>query len=113
MDSKSFRRQLRRNQTPAEATFWNLVRSHRLNGLRFRRQHTIDNYIVDFYCPELKLVIELDGSIHDNLGQSNYDYERDTKLRSMGYKVIRIENEAVLKNPEVVLLYLLDHIKQS
>ncbi|MGJ1198285.1 endonuclease domain-containing protein [Sphingobacterium spiritivorum] len=113
MDSKPFRRQLRRDQTPAESIFWNLVRSHRVNGLKFRRQHTIGNYIVDFYCPKLKLVIELDGSIHNNLGQANYDYERDSKLRTMGYKVIRIGNEAVLRNPEVVLVYLLDVVKNQ
>ncbi|MGJ1196772.1 endonuclease domain-containing protein [Sphingobacterium spiritivorum] len=90
-----------------------MVRSHRLNGLKFRRQHTIGHYIVDFYCPKLKLVVELDRSVHDNLGQANYDHEREIKLRSIGYKVIRIENEAVLKNPEVVLAYLLNFIKQT
>ncbi|MFN0254113.1 endonuclease domain-containing protein [Pedobacter ureilyticus] len=106
MDAKSFRKELRKNQTPAESAFWNLVRADRFHKLKFRRQHTIGNYTVDFYCPKLNLIIELDGGIHENLGQSLYDEERDELLKAKGYTVIRLENDAVLNYPEVVMEYL-------
>jgi len=106
MDSKSFRKELRKKQTSAEAAFWRLVRAGRFYKLKFRRQHTVGKYTVDFYCPKFKLIIELDGSVHDNLGQSLYDDERDTFLNEVGFQVIRFENEAVLKYPETVLNYL-------
>ncbi|MEJ6982621.1 DUF559 domain-containing protein, partial [Pedobacter sp. P351] len=60
-------------------------------------------FIVDFYCPSEKLVIELDGSIHNNLGQTNADFDRDNELKSMGMKVLRIENEMVFMHPEQTL----------
>ena len=103
MDAKSFRKQLRKNQTSAENTFWNLVRAGRFHQLKFRRQHTMGKYTVDFYCPKLKLIIELDGSVHDNLGQVLYDEEREQFLKAQGYHIIRFENDAVLNYPETVL----------
>ena len=106
MDAKSFRKELRKNQTYAESAFWNIVRAGRFHKLKFRRQHTIDNYTVDFYCPKLNLIIELDGSIHENLGQSLYDEERDRLLKAQGYMVIRLDNDTVLNYPEVVIEHL-------
>lgn len=106
MDAKSFRKELRKNQTSAETAFWNLVRAGHFHQLKFRRQHTIGRYTVDFYCPKLKLIIELDGSVHDNLGQVLYDEHREQVLKTQGYKVIRLENDAVLNYPETVLNYL-------
>lgn len=110
MGPKSFRKELRKNQTSAEATFWHLVRTGRFYKLKFRRQHTVGQYTVDFYCPKFKLIIELDGSVHDNLGQSLYDDERDTFLKELGFQVVRFENDAVLKCPETVLNYLVVHL---
>ncbi|MDQ8003230.1 MAG: DUF559 domain-containing protein [Pedobacter sp.] len=106
MDAKSFRKQLRRNQTSAETAFWLQVRANRFLGLKFRRQHTIDKYTVDFYCAEAKLIVELDGSSHDNVGKSLYDYERDVFLKAKGYNVVRLDNNSMLQYPEVVMEYL-------
>ncbi|MGE6219821.1 endonuclease domain-containing protein [Nubsella zeaxanthinifaciens] len=103
MDSKLFRKQLRKNQTLAENAFWQMVRANKFLNLKFRRQHTIGRYTVDFYCSKINLIIELDGSVHDNLGQSLYDEQRELNLKQMGYVVIRIENDAVLNYGEVVI----------
>ena len=94
-------RELRRRGTPAEALFWELVRDRRLLGLKFRRQHQIGLYLVDFYCHELRLVVELDGEIHR--GQQKHDRVRDSWLQSEGIAVLRFPNRRVLDEPEAVL----------
>lgn len=63
---KDFRKELRNNSTKAESRLWKVLRKRQLEGRKFRRQHSIGNYIVDFYCPEEKLIVELDGAIHCN-----------------------------------------------
>ncbi|MFD2164194.1 endonuclease domain-containing protein [Paradesertivirga mongoliensis] len=103
MDAKPFRRLLRRQSTPAEKVLWNKLRDRRFHNLKFRRQHTIDKYTVDFYCEELKLIIEVDGKVHDNLGQANYDHERDEFLKSQGCSVYRLSNESVIRYLEVTM----------
>jgi very-short-patch-repair endonuclease len=103
MDAKLFRKQLRKNQTLTENAFWQMVRANKFLNLKFRRQHTIGKYTVDFYCAKIKLIIELDGSIHDNLGQSLYDEQREQDLKQLGYRVIRIDNDAVLNYSDVVM----------
>ncbi|MGV3547160.1 MAG: endonuclease domain-containing protein [Pedobacter sp.] len=113
MDAKSFRKQLRRNQASAETAFWLQVRANKFLNLKFRRQHTIDRYTIDFYCAEIKLIVELDGSSHHNIGKSLYDEERDTFLRAKGYKVIRLDNNAVLKYPEVAMEYIREFIESE
>lgn len=100
---KETRRALRNQMTAAEATLWLLLKSSQLDGRKFRRQHSIENYIADFYCASEKLVIELDGSVHRNPGQCNADFHRDTRLRKMGYRVIRFENNLVFKHPSRLL----------
>ena len=100
---KETRRALRNDLTPAEAALWNLLKNNKLEGRKFRRQHSIKNYIVDFYCPSAKLIIELDGSAHDNLGQSNADYLRDQDLNKLGYKVLRFENDLIFNHPDEVV----------
>jgi very-short-patch-repair endonuclease len=94
---KDRRRELRNNLTPAEAALWRLLQDSKLNGAKFRRQHSIENYIVDFCCPAAKLVIELDGAVHDNADAPEYDYARDEKLKSLGYTVVRFENKYVFR----------------
>ena len=103
---KERRRQLRNYSTSAEVALWVLLKKKKLYGRKFRRQHSIENFIVDFYCASEKLIIEVDGSVHDNLGQSNSDYFRDERLRHMGFKVFRIVNDAVFRHPEAVLEYI-------
>ncbi len=86
-------RQLRRGPTPAERHAWSLLRNRRLLGLRFRRQHVLHGFIVDFYCPVLKLVLELDGNPHDGASRASYDDARTAWLKSAGYRLIRIRNK--------------------
>ena len=93
-------RNLRKNMTEAEKRLWSRLRSHQILGLKFRRQHPIGNYIVDFACLERKLVIELDGGQH--LGDKK-DKLRDAWLENEGFKVIRFWNDQVLKETEAVV----------
>ena len=94
-------KRLRQNLTPAEAKLWEAIRSKRLEGLRFRCQHPVGNFILDFYCPSRKLAIEVDGRIHDS--QVEYDAERTSKLAEYGYTVLRFSNERVINHlPEVL-----------
>ncbi len=94
---------LRNNLTPAEEELWRLLRKHKLNGLKFRRQHSIGGYIVDFYCASLKLVIEVDGSVHDTEEAMANDKARYETLQHLGYKIMRIRNSDVFDSPEHVL----------
>lgn len=101
--------ELRLNLTPAERKLWAYLRAHRLNGIGFRRQHAIGNYITDFCAPSIKLIIELDGSQH--LEQEEYDIERTKFLETKGYKVLRFYNNDVMKNVEKVLEVILENLE--
>jgi len=85
--------ELRKEPTPAERKLWSYLRGDKLNGVSFRRQHAIGNFIVDFVSIKKKLIIELDGSQHIN--QAEYDAERSKYFESLGYKVIRFWNNQV------------------
>lgn len=87
-------RSLRANQTDAERRLWSLLRSRQLNGLKFRRQHLIGSYIVDFCCAEHRLVVELDGGQHADEVQK--DERRTQRLNEEGYRVLRFWNHEVL-----------------
>ncbi|HEY9867286.1 MAG TPA: DUF559 domain-containing protein, partial [Candidatus Obscuribacterales bacterium] len=80
-------RRLRRELTPAESILWEALRGRQLDGLKFRCQHPVGKFILDFYCPSVKLVIEVDGGIHDQ--QQEYDQARTEKLEAFGYRVLR------------------------
>ena len=92
---KTFRKELRNNLTPAEAKLWTMLKGRQLEGRRFRRQFSVANYILDFYCPEERLAIELDGNGHFFASQAEYDAERDLFLLHHGIKVLRFENKWV------------------
>ncbi|WP_266203413.1 endonuclease domain-containing protein [Pontibacter kalidii] len=94
---------LRNSLTPAEEELWRLLRKHKLGGRKFRRQHSIGSYIVDFYCASEKMIIEIDGSVHDTPEAIANDQVRDEKLQHLGYKVIRIRNSEIFEQPEKVL----------
>jgi len=94
-------RQMRKNPTTSEAVLWKHIRQNQLAGYKFRRQHIIGPFIVDFYCPVMRLIIEVDGEIHQQ--QQDYDSIRDDNLRMMGYKILRFENVKVLNNLNDVL----------
>jgi very-short-patch-repair endonuclease len=98
-------RQKRHKPTPAENALWQCLRSRKLNGLRFRRQHTFERFIVDFYCAEAKLVIEVDGPVHDYTVEE--DKVRQEFLESLGLQVLRITNDEVQKSPNAVLQKIL------
>ncbi|WOD45172.1 endonuclease domain-containing protein [Hwangdonia lutea] len=97
------RKELRKNLTSAEAALWKYLKGKQLDGRKFRRQHSILNYIVDFYCASEKLIIELDGAYHLDFSQQNYDYERTQNLEKLGFKVIRFENKLIFENITDVL----------
>lgn len=97
---KSKRRQLRRNQTPAEKLVWAYLRNRQTKNTKFRRQYSVDKYIIDFYCVELKLAIEIDGDIHDLPEQKEHDAIRQKYLEEFGIKFVRIKNKELFGNPE-------------
>ena len=92
---------LRRCLTRPEKILWDRLRAHRCNGHKFRRQHQIGRTIVDFVCLREKLIIELDGEIHDQ--QKLYDARRDAWLTREGYRVLRFKNEEIDPNPEAAV----------
>ena len=100
---KSVRRKLRSHLTPAEAKLWKYLQHGQLQGRKFRRQHSIGPYIVDLYCPGERLVIELDGAVHDDAQSWQRDELRSAFLRKQGLRVIRFENHEVMENLEGVL----------
>ena len=95
-------RELRQRQTKAESLIWTVLRAKRLAGLKFRRQHAIGPYIVDFACIEKDVVIELDGGYHEH--QYEKDRVRQAFLESEGWQVIRFSNEDVLSDVEAVAI---------
>ncbi len=99
----NYRKNLRNNPTPAEKELWNYLKNKQLAGRKFRRQHSIDNFILDFYCPAEKLAIELDGGYHSTSKQKASDRERDSILKAYGIKVLRFKNELVFQNCDGVL----------
>jgi very-short-patch-repair endonuclease len=94
-------RELRLTQTDAEKLVWGMLRDRRFERLKFRRQHRLGDFIVDFYCPEIRLVIELDGKRHFTAEGALYDEYRTETLKAMGITVIRFENCDVLENPQI------------
>ena len=100
---KPHRKRLRNESTSAEATLWLALKNKQLDGLRWRRQHGIGPYIVDFYCPGAKLAVELDGAVHSTPQAQDYDDARTHHLTASGVRVLRFENRAVFEQPDAVL----------
>ena len=100
---RTFRRELRSGLTPAEARLWKMIQNSKLEGRKFRRQHSVGGYILDFYCSFEKLAVELDGQVHYNKHAQLYDYERSLFLEYFGIRVIRFENLWVFEAPESVI----------
>jgi ribA/ribD-fused uncharacterized protein len=109
-EARALCRELRQRQTPAETFFWELVRDRRFEGYKFRRQHPLGAFIADFYCPELRLAVELDGGVHAT--QRERDHSRDEILNQYGIRVVRIQNETFLADPEATLHHLHTLIEQ-
>lgn len=112
-------RRFRKNQTKAEKVFWDKSRNRQIDGykilrqypIRFEMDNTIHFFIADFYCHEAKLVIEIDGGIHET--QKDYDKMREQIIGQLGYRIIRFSNEEVLNNIDNVLLRLKDALSNN
>jgi very-short-patch-repair endonuclease len=100
---KSTRKSLRNSLTPAEAILWKNLQRSQLDGKKFRRQHSIGRFVVDFYCPEFRIAIELDGEGHFNSFKAEYDSRRTAYMNKLHVQVLRFENRAVLDNLQGVL----------
>ncbi|MGB5082256.1 MAG: endonuclease domain-containing protein [Burkholderiales bacterium] len=100
---KPRRRELRRQLTIAEARLWNHLKGRALRGRKFRRQHSVGPYVLDFYCPAERLAVELDGAAHDHEAAQHRDAIRTLFLQGAGIRVVRFENREVIENLEGVL----------
>jgi very-short-patch-repair endonuclease len=107
------RKQLRNSLTSAEAYLWKFLQSGKLKRRKFRRQHGIGVYVLDFYCPQEKLAIELDGAFHFDDESAQYDDKRTRYLNTLGIEVIRFENVRVFEDTEVVLHEITSHFKNN
>jgi len=94
---------LRKTMTEAELKLWNHLNKKQVNNIRFRRQHPIGKFIVDFYCHTLKLVIEIDGGVHQHKIQHERDENRTFELEKLGLRIIRFDNKIVMTNIGEVL----------
>ncbi len=101
---KTFARRMRHEPSPAEKRLWSKLRDRRLSGWKFRRQHWLGPYILDFYCPDAELAVELDGDSHALNGAEEADRERTAYLEAHGLKVIRFWNHHVHEDEDWVLV---------
>ena len=110
MSEASLARRLRREQTPAERKFWELLHPFRMSGMHFRRQSPIGGFVVDFACKRARLIFEIDGDSHYLEGAAEHDAARTAYLSARGYRVVRFTNLDVLSNPEGVYLEIMAHL---
>ena len=110
---KETARELRCTLTPAEARLWTHLQRRQLGGRKFRRQHKIGPYILDFYCPAERIAVELDGAAHDHERAQLHDEVRTAFLADRGIKVIRFENREVFENGDGVLLAIANMFRRT
>lgn len=108
---KPNRKNLRNQSTPAEVALWLCLKNGKLDGHKFRRQHSVGHFILDFYCPAKRLCIELDGAQHYTPDGVAIDTERDAFLQSCQITVLRFENRLIFENPEGLLEEIRQHLK--
>jgi len=106
------RKRLRNNATRAERILWKYLKNSQLENTKFRRQYSIDKFIIDFYSPEMKFAIEVDGNSHYDKEHIPYDIERENYIKSFGIKFQRFTNEEVYKNIDSVLLHISKKINE-
>ncbi len=99
--------------THAEEKLWNVLRGRRLNGLKFRRQHPVDQFVLDFYCVEHHLAVEVDGEVHTTLDQAARDEERTMWLHAKGIRVLRVTNDEVENDLDGVLRRIVEEASSS
>ena len=107
-----YRKKLRKSLTPAEAFLWKQLQNRKFEGRKFRRQHSVENYILDFYCPEERLAIELDGQGHYNEIAQEKDRIRTERLNKLGIRVIRFENKMIFEFLPQVLQEIKDNFRK-
>lgn len=107
---KAKRQQLRRNMTKAEFLLWQKLKGKQVEGVKFRSQYSVGWFVVDFYCTELKLAIEIDGDSHFQDGAQEYDQERQAFIESVGIRFLRFTNNEVYGNLEGVLERIIQKI---
>src|SRR5688572_4594290 len=107
------RKELRNNPTPAEELLWERLRRKQLLGKKFRRQFSVGRYIVDFYCVECSLAVELDGARHFEPKQKEYDAERTAYLESVGVRVLRFENQLLFQDLDLVLEAIREAVREA
>ena len=100
---KEFRQTLRSQGTASEAVMWTCLQARKLDGRKFRRQHSVGPFILDFYCPSERLCVEIDGGVHENPTASMNDQDRDDYLETLHIRVLRFTNKEVLDGLEGVL----------
>ena len=110
MNNLTRARELRRDNTPMEVKLWSVLRARRFMGLKFRRQFPLEHYIVDFVCIEKMLIIEVDGSQHNESQQKNYDQNRTEFLKKLGYTVLRFWNNEIHSQFDSVLGRIHQHV---
>jgi uroporphyrinogen-III synthase len=111
IEKKNIARNLRKRQTYCEKVLWSELRNKKLLNLKFRRQYPINKYIVDFFCYEKKLIIELDGPLHEDNEKQKRDEIRQRELECLGYKIIRFRNEDLISKFDYVLKEIEEKIR--
>jgi very-short-patch-repair endonuclease len=110
-DQKLLRQTLRNNATAPEAILWRVLKGKQIEGLKFKRQFGLGPYVLDFYCPEIKLCIELDGDVHKTHEQAQYDETRSRFINENNIKVLRFENDVVYRNTNAIVEAIKMHKK--
>ena len=105
--------ELRKKMTEAEKKLWEVLKNKKLGGFKFRRQHPILKFILDFYCHEAKLGIEIDGEVHNSKGQKFYDDDRTEILKEYGINIIRFYNDEIIDNLEEVKFKILSELQKE
>ena len=103
LSTRDAARLLRRQRTPAEQALWHALRRQQVGGVQFRRQRPIGKFIADFYCHKARLVVEVDGGVHDTLSQASHDRARDELFELLGLQVLRVTNDEVLSSLDRVI----------
>ena len=109
--SITFARHLRKTMTRSEVALWTALRGKRLGGLRFRRQHPIGPYVLDFYCAQHRLAVEVDGAVHATAMSHERDAERDQWIERCGVRIVRIPGSVVLSDMEAALRRISDAVR--
>lgn len=109
---KAKRQLLRQNMPKAEMIIWAKLKSKQIEGCKFRRQYSVGQFVIDFYCPEVKLAIEIDGDSHFQEGATQYDEERQTFIESAGIRFMRFTNDDVYTNLNGVLELITKKIQE-